>query len=139
MGLPGAVFEAPKRCQNLLKIGSEKWFRRPSGGRFWGDFWPPKRSPEAHFVLYFTRISACRCVGEGTSKGLFLSSKKVLKNGPKMAPKRGPKWAPEGRPRPPKGHKGALRQPGRSCTTLLSWVLCLVLFLFLCCAVLVSC
>ena len=31
-----------------------------------------------------------------------------------MAPKRVPKWAPEGRPRPPKGHMGALRATGRS-------------------------
>ena len=141
MGLPGAVFEAPKRCQNPLKIGSEKWFRRPSGGRFWGDFWPPKRSPEAHFVLYFTGFPACRGVGEGTSKGLFWGSKKVFKNDPKMVPKRVPKGAPEGRPRLPKGHIGALRRPGRSWALprapaqslclLLVWALHLFVFLVL--------
>ena len=43
----------------------------------------------------------------------------MLKNGPKMAPKRVPKWAPEGRPRPPKGHMGALRATGRSRALLL--------------------
>ena len=114
MGLPGAAFEAPKRCQNQLKIGSEKWFRRLSGGRCLSDFWAPKNPPEAHFVLYFTRCSAFRGVGEGTSKGLFYGFKKVLKNCPKRASKRVPKWAPEGRPRPQKGNMGALPSPARS-------------------------
>ena len=37
------------------------------------------------------------------------------------------------------GHMGALHGPAGSCIILLSWVLCLVLFLFLCFVVLVSC
>ena len=98
MGLPGAVFEAPKRCQNQLEIGSENWFRRPSGGRFLGDFWAPKNPPGGPFCIVFYKdfcFSGCRrrylqrCIS-GLQKGVQKWLPKSIKTGAKMGPGRPP-------------------------------------------------